>query len=328
VISWVIGRGGLLGHSVELALTKRGATWHPNRAFTWHDSHTAEAELTMACRDFAREVGDSPWQIAWCAGAGVSSSAPSDLEQETVVFGHLLKQVTEAFGGRRGNRGAMFLASSAGGVYAGAHDPPFREDSSVAPLSAYGWNKLAQESLARSWSQETANPLFIGRLSNLYGPRQKLRKNQGLITQVCLQVLVRQPLILYVPLDTIRDYLFAEDAGRLIADGFARLRREASELTTTPAVTKVLASQQPATIATVLAQFRWILKRPVSVIMAVSPNARHQVRDLRLISTVWPELDQRPLTPLSAGIRSVLTGVLETAGGGQIGGIALSFSKR
>ena len=211
----------------------------------------------------------------------------------------------------------MFLASSAGGVYAGVGSPPFREDSPVAPLAPYGWNKLEQESLALSWSRKSATPLLVGRLSNLYGPGQNLSKSQGLITQVCLRVLNRQPLILYVPLDTIRDYLFAKDAGRLVADGLARLRLEASRSATPPSVVKILSSQQPVTVATVLAQLRWITKRPVSVITAASPNARRQARDLRMTSSVWPELDRRPMTTLSEGMRWVLTDILDASARGR-----------
>jgi UDP-glucose 4-epimerase len=156
----------------------------------------------------------------------------------------------------------------------------------------------------------------VGRLSNLYGPGQKLGKSQGLITQVCVQVLRRQPLTLYVPLDTIRDYLFARDAGSMIADGLARLRLETPTVET-PFAMKILASHQPTTVSTVLAQLRWIIKRPVSVITAASPNAARQPRDLRLTSSVWPELDRRPKTTLSEGMRWVLTDILGWAARGR-----------
>ena len=326
VISWVVGRGGLLGGSVERALAARGPTWHPPREFTWDCPPVLDHELTTACQAFAAEVGRLSWQIAWCAGAGVVGSEFSDLDQETSAFTHLLTSVAEVLCRRGRSSGAMFFASSAGGVYAGVGNPPFDEDSPVAPIAPYGWNKLAQESLARSWSSETATPLLVGRLSNLYGPAQNLSKDQGLITQVCLRALARQPLNLYVPLDTIRDYLFAEDAGRLIADGLFRLRLEAAEAETAPAVVKVLASLRPTTVATVLAQFRWIMKRPVNVMIASSPNARRQVRDLRMASHVWPELDQRPTTTLSAGMQSVINSILDEAGRGRIGAHAVLWN--
>jgi UDP-glucose 4-epimerase len=318
VISWVIGRGGLLGGSVEVALREQGAVWHPRHSFSWNDPLEIADQLSAACRAFAMEVGDSAWQIAWCAGTGVVASGPSDLERETLALRGLLRNVTETLSGRGRSRGAFFLASSAGGVYAGVGSPPYCETSPVAPLAPYGWNKLEQESLACEWSKETSTPLLIGRLSNLYGPGQNLTKAQGLITQICVRVVARQSLVLYVPLDTIRDYLFAADAGQMVADGLARLRLEAAQSGGTPAVVKILASQQPATVSTILAQLRWVTKRPASISVAASPNTARQARDLRLVSIVWPELDERPLTPLGAGMRAVLSHILEIAGEGRL----------
>lgn len=314
----MIGRGGLLGGSVELALREHGDIWHPRHRFSWDDPIAVADEMSAACRAFATEVGDSTWQIAWCAGAGVVGSGPSDLEKETLAFRDLLSSVAETLCGPGRSRGALFLASSAGGVYAGVGAPPYCEDSPVAPLAPYGWNKLEQESLARTWSDETSTPLLIGRLSNLYGPGQNLAKAQGLITQICMRVVARQSLVLYVPLDTIRDYLFSADAGRMVADGLARLRLESEQPGEAPTVVKILASQQPATVSTILAQLRWVTKRPVSISVAASPNTSRQARDLRMFSTVWPELDQFSLTPLSAGMRSILNRMLELAGEGRL----------
>jgi len=311
VLSWVIGRGGLLGRNVEQALGQQGRIWQPRHAFTWDDARALEDEVSAASRHFALAVGSSEWQIAWCAGTGIVGSEPPDLQQETRVLSRMLASVGESLCGGGSNRGAVFLASSAGGVYAGVGTPPFREDSPVEPLAPYGWNKLEQESLARQWSTETGTSLLIGRLSNLYGPGQSVSKAQGLISQLCLRILSREPLTLYVPLDTIRDYLFAKDAGQMVADGMVRLRHEALQTSLAPAVVKILASQQPTTVSTIIAQLRWVMKRPASLIVATSPNSARQARDLRMTSSVWPELDRRPKTTLSEGIRWVLTDILE-----------------
>ena len=127
-----------------------------------------------------------------------------------------------------------------------------------------------------------------------------------------------QPLRLYVPIDTIRDYLYSDDAGRLIAAGLHRLRLESLGCKTPLVVTKIFASHQPSTIGTVLAQFKWITKRPVNVVFGSSPNSHLQVRDLRMKSKIWTEIDARPLTTLSEGMRAVLTRTLELAGSGHI----------
>jgi len=282
--------------------------------FCWDAPETLAGQLATACRDFADRVGRASWQVAWCAGAGVVGSEAGELDRETDALDQLLRSLAATMGPQRSKAGAVFLASSAGGVYAGSASPPFREESPVRPLAPYGENKLRQEALAREWSARTGTPVLIGRISNLYGPGQNLSKNQGLITTVCRRVMARQPLTLYVPLDTIRDYCYVTDASRLIADGLDRLRRQAREHPgSVPVVVKIIASQQPATIGTILAQVRWVTKHPVSVVIATSPNAKRQAPDLRMISTVWPELDRQPVTPLSAGLRTVVNDLVSMA---------------
>jgi UDP-glucose 4-epimerase len=319
VVSWVVGRGGLLGHGVESVLASRGRTWHPKDAFQWRDPETIARQLRAGCDAFAEEVGDAPWQVAWCAGAGVVGSEAEELARESRALAGLLSALGDVLGPGRGTGGALFLASSAGGVYGGSPNPPFREDSPVRPRAPYGENKLEQESFVREWGERTGTPIFIGRLSNLYGPGQNISKNQGLITTVCRRVLARQPLTLYMPLDTIRDYCYVADAARLVAQGLERLLREVAERPAReapPVVVKIIASQHPSTIGGVLAQVRWVTKRPVNVIFATSPSTRRQAPDLRLISTVWPELDRHPVTTLGAGLRSVVNELLDMAGRG------------
>jgi UDP-glucose 4-epimerase len=310
VLSWVVGRGGLLGRNVEGALSARGRIWYPSEGFEWKDPRRLREQLSVASVEFAKNAGTAPWQLLWCAGAGVVGTGPPELRRETDAFRYLLDAVAAALASDQIGLGAVFVASSAGGLYAGSSRPPYTEHSREAPLAPYGWNKLEQEAIARSWSADHKVPLLIGRISNLYGPGQNLRKNQGLITEVCRRMLVRQPFSLYVPLDTIRDYLFAADCGALVADGLMRLRHEAWSSSHLPAVVKIFASQRPSSVATVLAEIRRVTKQPVRVILAASPSARHQAPDLRMASEVWPELDHRPLTTLGAGVHKVVADLL------------------
>lgn len=309
-VSWVVGRGGMLGRRVESALGERGSIWCPPAPFCWDDPLVARRQMEDSCSAFAREVGDRAWKVAWCAGAGVVGSGPTELQRETKLLSHLLDGLHRAMDCQQLQSGQFFLASSAGGVYAGSSGPPYTERCEERPLAPYGFNKLKQESIVRRWSADTGTPALIGRLSNIYGPGQKLSKSQGVISQVCRSVLVRQPFVLYVPPDTIRDYLFVDDAGALIADGLDRLRREHLAGARPRVVLKIFASMQPSTIATVLGEVRRISRRPVRVVLATSPSARHQASDLRMHSVEWPELDRRPTTTLSAGMRTVMNDIL------------------
>jgi UDP-glucose 4-epimerase len=302
-ITWIIGAGGLLGRSVVRALAQRGEIWRPTYAIPW-GTPAAIGQLAAAVTQFARYLSDRPWQIAWCAGAGVTSTGKDTLVAEAEVFDAFLGVLTDRL--RPGSDGVAFLASSAGGLYAGSSAPPFTEVSPVCPISPYGEAKLRMERTASAWAAEHNWPVVVGRIANLYGPGQDLTKPQGLISQICRAHLLGRPLSIYVPIDTIRDYLFARDCGQLVADLLVRARQELP-VQGHPARVKILASQTGVTIGALLAEARRVSKRRIDVSMQLTnPVARYQARDLRLRSVVWTELDQRSLTPLPAGIRLTL----------------------
>jgi len=300
-ITWVIGRGGLLGQSLEAAMDRAGSgahLWRPSEPIAWSATSAGALELRRQAGQFLGAAGDRPWSVAWCAGAGVTGSSAQAVHLELVALRETLDGLASA---RRGRDGAFFFASSAGGVYAGVGAPPYDESSPVRPLAAYGQAKLDAEALVAAWSERTGTPSLIGRIANLYGPGQNLAKAQGLISQICRAHLTGQPLSIYVSLDTLRDYLFAPDCAGLIVQGLARLRREQSA-THPSVITKILASQRAITIGAVLGEMHRIFKRSPRIVLGASAVSAMQARDLSLRSRVWPELDRRTLTPLPVGI--------------------------
>ena len=304
-LTWVIGRGGLLGQSVETAMVDAmeqsgsgGQIWRPREPVAWSAPGAGALELRHQAEQFVRAAGDRPWSVAWCAGAGVTGTSAQALQLELVALRETLDVLAAA---PRGRDGSFFFASSAGGVYAGLGAPPYDESSPVRPLAAYGQAKLDAEALVTAWSQRSGTPSLIGRIANIYGPGQNLAKAQGLISQICRSHLTGQPLSIYVSLDTLRDYLFAPDCAGLIVEGLARLRQEQSS-TQPRVVTKILASQRAITIGAVLGEMRRIFKRSPRIVLGASAVSAMQARDLSLRSRVWPELDRRTFTPLPAGI--------------------------
>ena len=337
-LTWVIGRGGLLGRSLETALEKSmgvvmgpddtgdnrdrvawsdSATqlWHPPENFDWSAPSAGAAELRQRAGEFLRLAGDRPWSVAWCAGAGVTGTSADALQLELGALRETLEALAAAPHGRDG---AFFFASSAGGVYAGVGSPPYDESSSVRPLAPYGQAKLDAEALVADWSRSSGTPSLIGRISNIYGPGQNIEKAQGLISQICRSHLTGQPLSIYVSLDTLRDYLFAPDCAGLIVAGLARLRQEQS-VTQPSVITKILASQRAITIGAVLGEMRRLFKRSPRVVLGASPLSAAQVRDLSLRSRVWPDLDRRTLTPFPVGVASTAADLLRRL---QAGGLA------
>lgn len=302
-LTWVVGAGGLLGSQVARVLAGRAQLWQAP-SVPWA-SADADRVLHAAARAFRDAAGDGPWQVAWCAGAGVTSTGQEALDLEVARFAALLDALD-------GHRGALFLASSAGGLYAGSTGAPFDETTTPRPVSPYGEAKLAMEGVARRWQQRTGAPVVVGRLSNLYGPGQDYRKPQGLVSQLCRAHLLRRPVSVFVPMDTLRDYLYVADAAALVADCLDRARAEGG------LTVKVLAAQRAVSVAGVVGALRSVVRRAPQVELGSSPFARFHVRDLRLRSVVWPDLDRRPQTPLPVGVRRTLDDLERHLRAGQL----------
>jgi UDP-glucose 4-epimerase len=301
--AWVIGAGGLLGSAVAGELRRREVDSLVER-LPWDDAVELDLRFRAHVRTVAASSGD--WTIFWCAGAGVIGTTPERLEDELRSLESFFDAVeAESTSGQR-RRGAIFLASSAGGVYAGSQGLPFTEETVPEPTSPYGNAKLRAEQIALDRGQRLGIPVFIGRIANLYGPGQSLAKPQGLVSQLCRSMLGGPPTGIYVSLDTIRDYLWSEDAARMIVDGIELVHRDRSAATM-----KILASGTGVTISTLLGVVRWVFKRRPNVALAVSPNAAFQTRDLRFRSVVLTELDARPFTPLPVALATIAQSIRE-----------------
>jgi UDP-glucose 4-epimerase len=292
-LTWVIGYRGLLGSAVVRRLHAAGApvTTVP---VPWHDPDAAVRALDSGAGRLAR--AGRPWRIAWCAGAGVIGTTEECLQAELEVLEGFLARLPDRFARAGAQPGCLFLASSAGGVYAGSAGAPFTESTTPRPISPYGEAKLAAEGLVDDFSTRSGVPTVVGRIANLYGPGQDISKPQGVISQLCLSHLRRQAISLYVPLDTARDYLFVDDCAAMV---LAALEHGAA---TGGQLTKVLASGQATTLASILGVLKQVTKRSPRVVLGGSQLARFQARDLRFRSVAEPELQSHARTTLAAGI--------------------------
>jgi len=294
---WVVGGGGLVGRQVVAEGSTAGYVVSvPDTP--WSDVGASVAALEAQLRDFAADVtGD--WAIAWCAGAGVVATSEDDLTQEVDVHDGALRAVEGLIheGLLDPARGGIFLASSAGGVHAGSADPPFTEETPVAPLVPYGHAKVAMEAAVRGLAERTGVRAFIGRLANIYGPGQRLDKAQGLISTICVADALGTPLQVRVSLDTTRDYLHSADAAAMVIAGLERLRLEPAGAV----VTKIICSGQPVTVGHLIGESRRVLHRPLRTTVLPGQSSG-QVLDLRFTSMVWPELDALAGTTVPAGL--------------------------
>lgn len=306
---WIVGRGGLLGAALERAVRREpaaaglGPVWGPPVAYAWGDEAATAVALerdAVAFRDAAR-VGD--WCVAWCAGRGVIGSTDADMAAEWRLIESVLRGLgSTADGAPRGGaaRGTVFFASSAGAVYGPGTGEVLDESSPVAPTTAYGRGKLEHEARLARWSVAHGVALRIARITTLVGPAQSLDKGQGLVSLMAGAARVRRPLNVYVPLSTARNYLHADDAGRIVA------RWLASGATEGGVRTKVVHAPRSASIATLVRGLHDVTRRRPPVTLSARRGAEAQAGLATYRSIVDTGADRIAPTPLPVTLRQVV----------------------
>ncbi len=297
-VAWVVGRGGLLGAALERALRSSGTTlFVPSRPFAWSEPDALIVSLHHETARFADAVGDrQSWEVYWAAGVGTMGSVAGALVAESVALDTLL----DALGRCElpSGAGRLAFASSAGAIYAGSDAPLIDERTTEAPTTSYARAKLDAEERVRDFADRRGVATLIARMSTLYGVGQTTAKQQGLLTHISRCVVRNRPVQIFVPLDTIRDYLHVDEAASMTIDALRTV-------VAPHAVVKIVASEQPATISEIVSIFKRVSRRPPRIVTSSAPTSAIYARQMRFRSIV-PPLRTQPSSGLALGIDRVL----------------------
>lgn len=112
-------------------------------------------------------------------------------------------------------RDFRFVNVSTDEVYGslGPKDPPFTEQTPLAPNSPYSASKTGADCLVRAWVETFKLPALTTRCSNNYGPYHFPEK---LIPLMITRALADQPLPVYGDGMQVRDWLFVDDHAEAI----------------------------------------------------------------------------------------------------------------
>jgi UDP-glucose 4-epimerase len=245
----------------------------------WEEPHGARKAIADHLGSFL--LGDEPASVLWCAGAGVVGTAEEQLRHERELLDVTLTAI------ERAQRGPIrfFLASSAGGVY-GGNSGLCTEATTPLPVSDYGRSKLLQERMVADWATAIEVDVLVGRISNLFGPRQNMTKPQGFVSHLLAAMAIQRPLVFTVPGSTIRDFVYAEDVGGRVA---AWVR---SPLVSTRVSTKILAAERSVTLANLTCMAARVARRSPRVLFsrASGPDQPAVIR-FKSVRSIEPELD-------------------------------------
>ena len=105
----------------------------------------------------------------------------------------------------------FIYASSGGAVYGEPEEYPIKETMVLCPLSPYGASKVAAERYIITFAELYDLDYVILRYSNVYGPRQIIKSEAGVISIFIDRILKNEPCIVFGDGRQIRDYVNVGD---------------------------------------------------------------------------------------------------------------------
>ena len=306
----------MLGSSIARGLAHGETEFGEKIRFNWLSQIETKQQIEAAVELFSQKVGNEPWSIFWCAGVGTVTSTDSVLLGEEIIVGHLLNALWERFKDRNQN-GSLFFSSSAGAMYAGSESPPMSESTEVVPLSSYGLQKDRLEKLFVHFSLRSGARAVVGRIANCYGPLQNRDKGQGLITSICQQTLLQKPVNIFVGLDTMRNYIYVDDAAKIAI----RMMSSMHLMPESTVQTKVICSLVNHSVSSVLKDCESVFGFAPNVVQLEKVNKSSYPRDLRMKSMYELYADDFDHTPLVVGINRVWQSLLRDQQRGLLVGV-------
>jgi UDP-glucose 4-epimerase len=290
----VLGARGFIGRAITAALELHGVP-------------------TVRCGSQTPAVRDGELEPAVAEAATVvvvtGRSSPAQAEREPARAATELaegRQLFDLLSRRVGrHRQRVLLASSGGAVYDTQYPPPFDERSPTARASAYASLKLDIEDAFLAGASERSERSVL-RLSNVYGPGQRLGTGQGVVGYWFRALLDDEPIRLFGDPETIRDYVYVGD----VAEAFVAAHHSARPL---PAVLNV-GSGEPTSLRALVHVLLRAAQRPQHPVEMTEDrpfDRRHTWLDVR---AAHHALGWQPLTTLQDGLTATWERAVAAAG--------------
>lgn len=308
----VFGRRGLIGSAIVRSIRSRGELFDPIVNVRWDDNDSARNDLRAVIDAFQRFVGDEKWVIFWAAGKGHLGSTSADLRAEEELFGLLLSSIIE-WGS---TDGLIALMSSAGAIWSAPTHGSITESTKATGTSPYAISKLHLEGELSSFCKTAGLRGLVARLSSAYGANQDLRKPQGLISRLCASSILRRPVEIFVPLETTRNYIYADDAAEMMIDVSESLLSEPDARGT--CTMRIFCSRDNHSIASVCASIETVSRRKLLLTTRLGEEVSRYPLHFRL-KTEFPDLTNRlERTTLVAGVADVYQEMLQNFQSGHL----------
>jgi UDP-glucose 4-epimerase len=214
--SCIIGGSGFIGRHLIQELIATGRKVISIGRSNFQEAHVQHIQVRTLFDKKMQELlengVDEIIYLAYATKPKTSFDHPiRDIEENLPQAVHLFEIVSKIKSIQK-----IVYVSSGGTVYGNTDDELIAEDHSKKPISPYGITKLTIEQFANMFCEIYGLPVVIVRPSNAYGIGQLAREGQGFIAYAMKAVLHNQPIHIYGPSGTIRDYIYVSDIAKAI----------------------------------------------------------------------------------------------------------------
>ena len=159
---------------------------------------------------------------AWTTVPKTSTENPVYDAQSNIIGSIQLLEAAHMAGVKK-----VIFISTGGAIYGIPEYTPIDERHPVKPISAYGISKMAFERYLHFYHKNKQLDYLILRISNVYGPRQNLINQQGVIGIWLKKIRDNQPIEVWGDGSVIRDYIYVSDIALAIQKtiNYSGLRR-------------------------------------------------------------------------------------------------------
>lgn len=205
---------GLVGRSVESGLRKFRTVEADYFPYDWIDADIRAGHLKAIEAAVAGHAarGIAQIDVVWVGGRSGFGSSDNDMAQEYGIVAEILALSQRLQASAPEASHGFHLLSSAGGLFEGCRRCTV--DTTPSPLRPYGSGKMAQEALLNTLPDGILRRIY--RPSSVYGyvPNGRV----GLITALIENGRRLRSTRIFGRVDTLRDYVTADDVGAFIAD--------------------------------------------------------------------------------------------------------------
>jgi UDP-glucose 4-epimerase len=272
--------------------------------------HATFHQLDVGSAEAARLVEDGSFDVVCHLAAQLdvrkSVADPKfDATANIVASLNLLEAVK-----RSGGRTRVVFASTGGAIYGDGAPVPSPETVLKNPKSPYGIAKLAVEHYLAFYGSVHGMETVALRFANVYGPRQGLHGEAGVVAIFCKRILAGQPLTIYGDGAQTRDYVFVGDVARA---HFLAARAELPPASDVDARAFNLGTSVETTVSRLASSLAAHASAPVEIVHA-PPRAGEQLRSAVDWTKAARALGWAPRTALAAGLAATYQWFAEREG--------------